>query len=162
MPAFGQEMASRRTPEDNAARKAIEESSPFHARDPKTLERHQRNTFVPFFRDRATMEHVDLGFTEITAANVQAAPQRVIGSLGALDPMGTLDRLSSGPTRWSTPSLARTSSSSKAPATFPTSRMATSWPPLSCHGWPSTPCEPRHPTALPDDPAFLRRGKPDH
>ena len=53
MRAFGQEMASRRTPEDDAARKAIEESPLFHARDPKTLERHQLNTFVLFFRDRA-------------------------------------------------------------------------------------------------------------
>jgi proline iminopeptidase len=93
MRAFGQEMASRRTPEDNAARKAIEESSLYHARDPKTLERHQLNTFIPFFRDRATMEHVDLGFTEITAASVQAAPERMIGSLGAIDPMGTLGRI---------------------------------------------------------------------
>jgi pimeloyl-ACP methyl ester carboxylesterase len=89
MQAFGQEMASRRTSEDNAARKAIEESPLFKARDPQTLERHQLNTFVPFFRDRATIETVTLGFTEITAANVQAAPERMIGSVGALDPMRT-------------------------------------------------------------------------
>ncbi|WP_328994738.1 alpha/beta hydrolase [Kribbella sp. NBC_01245] len=85
--AFQQEMASRRTPADNAARKTIEESPLFQARDPETLERHQLNTFAPFFRDRATIETVTLGFTEITAANVQAAPERMIGSLGALDPM---------------------------------------------------------------------------
>jgi proline iminopeptidase len=90
MQAFGQEMASRRTPDDNAARKAIEESTLFRARDPKTLERHQLNTFIPFFRDRATIEHVDMGFTEITAANIQAAPERMIGSLGALNPMRTI------------------------------------------------------------------------
>jgi proline iminopeptidase len=83
------EMASRRTPDDNAARKAIEESPMFEARDPKTLERHQLNTFIPFFRDRATIETVTLGFTEITAANVQAAPGRMFGTLGALDPMRT-------------------------------------------------------------------------
>lgn len=85
--AFQQEMAARRTPADNAARKAIEESAPFQARDPETLERHQLNTFVPFFRDRATIETIALGFTEITAANLQAAPERMIGSLAALDPM---------------------------------------------------------------------------
>lgn len=45
--------------------------------------------FMPFFRDRATVENFDLGFTGITAANVQATPQRMIGSLGALDPMRT-------------------------------------------------------------------------
>lgn len=89
MQAFGQEMASRRTPDDNAARKAIEGSPLFQARDPKTLERHQLNTFLPFFRDSATIENVDMGFTEITAANVQAAPERMIGSLGPLDPMRT-------------------------------------------------------------------------
>jgi proline iminopeptidase len=83
------EMASRRTPDDNAARKAIEESPMFEARDPKTLERHQLNTFIPFFRDRATIQTVTLGFTEITAANVQAAPGRMFGTLGALDPMRT-------------------------------------------------------------------------
>ena len=87
MAAFGQEMASRRTPEDDAARQAIEDSAPFRAGDPETLERHQLNTFIPFFRDRSTIDRVDLGFTEITAANVQAAPQRMFGSLGALDPM---------------------------------------------------------------------------
>lgn len=88
--AFQQEMGSRRTAEDNAARMAIEESPGFQAGDPQALERHQLNTFIPFFRDRATVETVSLGFTEITAANVQAAPQRMIGSVGALDPMGTL------------------------------------------------------------------------
>lgn len=86
---FQQEMASRRTPADNATRKTIEESPLFEARDPGTLERHQLNTFVPFFRDRETVETVSLGFTEITAANVQAAPERMMGSLGALDPMRT-------------------------------------------------------------------------
>ncbi len=90
MQAFGQEMASRRTPEDNAARMAIEKSPEFQARDPRTLERHQLNTFIPFFRDRATIENTRLGFTEITAANVQAAPERMIGSVGALDPLRTL------------------------------------------------------------------------
>jgi proline iminopeptidase len=86
---FERQMASRRTPDDNAARKAIEESPQFQARDPQALERHQLNTYIPFFRDRATIDTVTLGFTETTAANVQAAPQRMIGSLAALDPMRT-------------------------------------------------------------------------
>jgi proline iminopeptidase len=93
MRSFGQEMASRRTPDDNAARRTIEESPLFEARDPRTLERHQLNTFIPFFRDRATIETVDMGFTEITAANVQAAPGRMIDTLGALDPMQTFARI---------------------------------------------------------------------
>jgi proline iminopeptidase len=89
MQTFGKQMASRRTFDDNTARTAIENSPLFQARDPKALERHQLNTFAPFFRDRATIENLDLGFTEITAANVQAAPERMIGSIGALDPMRT-------------------------------------------------------------------------
>jgi proline iminopeptidase len=87
MQQFGAAMAARRTDADNAARQAIEASEEFRASQPAALERHQLNTFIPFFRDRATIEHVSLGFTDITAANVQSAPERMIGSLGALDPI---------------------------------------------------------------------------
>ena len=88
--AFGRAMASRRTPDDDVARKAIEASPGFQAREPGTMERHTLNTYIPFFRDRASLETVTLGFTEITAANVQAAPERMFGSLRALQPMRTL------------------------------------------------------------------------
>jgi proline iminopeptidase len=88
--AFGQEMASRRSADDDAARRAIEESAEFRAGDAEALERHTLNTYIPFFRDRSTVESVSLGFTEITAANVRAAPGRMFATLGALDPMGTL------------------------------------------------------------------------
>jgi pimeloyl-ACP methyl ester carboxylesterase len=87
MQRFGKEMAARRTPADNAARREIEESAAFRNLDPGALERHQLNTFLPFFRDRASIERVSLGFTAITAANVQQGPQRMVGSLGALEPM---------------------------------------------------------------------------
>ncbi len=87
MKQFGDTMASRRTQDDDAARQAIEASKEFRTGQPKALERHQLNTFIPFFRERATIERVKLGFTEITAANVQQAPQRMIGSLGSLDPI---------------------------------------------------------------------------
>ena len=89
MERFGRTMSSRRTPDDDAARKAIEESEEFRAGQPQALERHQLNTFIPFFNERASVERVSLGFTEITAANVQDAPQRMMGSLGALDPIRT-------------------------------------------------------------------------
>jgi proline iminopeptidase len=85
---FGKTMSSRRTQDDDAARTAIEESEEFRTGQPQALERHQINTFIPFFKDRATVERVSLGFTEITAANVQQGPQRMMGSLGALDPIG--------------------------------------------------------------------------
>jgi pimeloyl-ACP methyl ester carboxylesterase len=87
MQRFGTAMAMRRTPADDEARRAIEESAGFGDHEPAALERHQLNTFLPFFRDRATIERVSLGFTAITAANVQQAPERMVGSLGALDPM---------------------------------------------------------------------------
>ncbi len=87
MERFGKTMSSRRTPDDDAARKAIEGSDEFRTGQPLALERHQLNTFMPFFRERATVERVSLGFTEITAANIQQAPQRMMGSLGALDPI---------------------------------------------------------------------------
>jgi pimeloyl-ACP methyl ester carboxylesterase len=87
MQRFGKEMTARRTPADNDARRALEESAEFQSLDPAALERHQLNTFLPFFRDRATIERISLGFTAITAANVQKGPERMVGSLGALDPM---------------------------------------------------------------------------
>ncbi len=90
MQRFGAEMAARRTAEDEAERVAIEESDDYRNGVPAALERHQLNTFVSFFRDRSAVGRVSLGFTEITAANVQAAPGRMIGSLGALDPMRRL------------------------------------------------------------------------
>lgn len=87
MERFGTSMASRRTPADEAARTEIEESEEFRSGRPAALERHQLNTFLPFFRDRANVARVSLGFTEISAANVRQAPQRMIGSLTALDPV---------------------------------------------------------------------------
>lgn len=89
MERFGRAMSSRRTQDDDAARKAIEESEEFRAGQAQALERHQLNTFIPFFNERASVERVSLGFTEITAANVRDAPQRMMGSLGALDPIRT-------------------------------------------------------------------------
>jgi pimeloyl-ACP methyl ester carboxylesterase len=87
MQQFGKHMAAGRTAADNDARREIEESPEFRRLEPLALERHQLNPFLPFFRDRATIERISLGFTAITAANVQQGPQRMVGSLGALDPM---------------------------------------------------------------------------
>jgi proline iminopeptidase len=93
MQQFGKQMAAARTPADNAARRAIEESMEFGRQEPLALERHQLNTFLPFFRDRASIERVSLGFTAITAANVQQGPQRMVGSLGGLEPMRQFARI---------------------------------------------------------------------
>ncbi len=85
---FGAAMDARRTPADDDARRTIEESPGFRNREPAVLQEHQLNTFLPFFKDRASVDLVDLGFTEITAANLQDAPGRMMGGLGSLDPMG--------------------------------------------------------------------------
>ena len=87
MERFGKEMSSRRTQADDTERQAIEESEEFTTGQPQALERHQLNTFIPFFRDRGSVKRVSLGFTETTAANVQQAPQRMMGSMGGLDPI---------------------------------------------------------------------------
>jgi proline iminopeptidase len=94
MQRFGKQMATDRTPADNDAKRAIEESAEFRRQEPLALERHQLNTFLPFFRDRGSVERVSLGFTAITAANVQQGPQRMVGSLGALEPMRQFARIS--------------------------------------------------------------------
>jgi proline-specific peptidase len=94
MQRFGKKMAADRTPAENDARRAIEESAEFQRKEPLALERHQLNTFLPFFRDRGTVERISLGFTAITAQNVQQGPQRMVGSLGALEPMRQFARIS--------------------------------------------------------------------
>jgi pimeloyl-ACP methyl ester carboxylesterase len=93
MQKFGKRMAGGRTPADDDARRAIEESAEFRQREPLALERHQLNTFLPFFRDRATVARVSLGFTAITAENVQKGPERMVGRLGVLDPMRQFARI---------------------------------------------------------------------
>lgn len=87
MKQLGSAMSSRRTPADDAARRTIEDSDDFRSGQPLALERHQLNTFIPFFRERATVDRVSLGFTDITAANIQQAPERMMQSLAALDPI---------------------------------------------------------------------------
>ena len=87
MQQFGVAMGARRTLADDEERRAIEESAEFAAHQRAALERHQLNTFIPFFRDRATVEQVSLGFTDITSGNAQKAPERMMGSLGSLEPM---------------------------------------------------------------------------
>jgi pimeloyl-ACP methyl ester carboxylesterase len=93
MQRFGKQMAAARTPADNEAKRALEESVEFRNQEPLALERHQLNTFLPFFRDRGSIERTSLGFTAITAANIQQGPQRMVGSLGALEPIRQFARI---------------------------------------------------------------------
>ena len=78
MQQFGAAMAARRTPADDEARRVLEASHEYAAGLPDALEQHQLNTFAPFFRDRATIARVSLGFTEIFA-------ERIVGGAQALE-----------------------------------------------------------------------------
>ena len=87
-------MAARRTAEDDAEKQSIEGSVEFERRDPETLERYYVNMYLPFFRDRSNVAKVDMGFTEITAANVLQAWERTFSDVGDLDPIGSLSAIS--------------------------------------------------------------------
>lgn len=78
MEQFGQEMASRRPPEDVEEMKRIEESPEYEARDPETLEQHYRLRYGPFFRDRENALRAEFGFTQTTGENVVEAAGRVM------------------------------------------------------------------------------------
>jgi proline iminopeptidase len=83
-------MAARRSEEDNADKEAIEASNGFATGDPATLGRYTLNMYTPFFSDRSWRDRAELGFTEITAANVGSASERMFRDLGSLDPVGSL------------------------------------------------------------------------
>lgn len=90
---FWSAMESRRTPEDEEAGRRIRESSEFQSGEPAALERFMKNLYGPFFRDPRTPDEFDWGFTPITAANVLEYEERLMGTLGALDPVGSLGRV---------------------------------------------------------------------
>lgn len=88
-------MGSRRRPEDDAEKQSIETSEKFARRDPKTVERYFVNMYLPFFRDRANVPTMDMGFTANTAQNAPEAWDRTFADLEALDPVGSLTRITS-------------------------------------------------------------------
>lgn len=90
---LGANMGARRTPEDDAAQKAIAASAPFRRRDPEAVERFVLNVYLPFFKDRRTAGTLGLGFTAITAANVLGLEDRFVEELQALDPLTVLSRI---------------------------------------------------------------------
>lgn len=88
-----QTMESRRTPADNDERARIEASEGFTRRDPATLERYYLNKYLGFFDDRGTVDRVEMGFTEITAANVLQMWERMFRDYATLDPAASLARV---------------------------------------------------------------------
>jgi proline iminopeptidase len=87
---LGSAMTSSRTPEDDARLEQIQASAAFGRREPKAVEDFILNIYTPFFRDRRSIEMVDLGFTAITAANVLDYEERLVASLAAEDPLSRL------------------------------------------------------------------------
>jgi proline iminopeptidase len=90
---FWTAMESRRTPEDEEAGGRIRASAEFQAGEPAAVERFMKNLYRPFFRDSRTPEQSDWGFTPITAANVLDYEERLMGTLGEIDPIGSLGRV---------------------------------------------------------------------
>jgi len=90
---LGIAMTSRRTPEDDARLAEIQGSEAFTRREPKALEDFILNVYAPFFRDRRSIEMVDMGFTAITAANVLDYEERMVASLAREDPPTRLARI---------------------------------------------------------------------
>lgn len=87
-------MQSQRTADDDAALQRIGTSAAFQAREPKVMEDYILNIYAPFFRDRRTIPTIDLGFTEITAANVVDYEERLVATLPEQDPLDRLSKVS--------------------------------------------------------------------
>ena len=83
-------MQAKRTAEDNAKLRRLSRSAEFAARQPKALEDYILNIYMPFFRDRRTIEALDLGFTEMTAANVVDYEDKLVSTLADQDPLASL------------------------------------------------------------------------
>jgi proline iminopeptidase len=91
---FGKEMASRRPPEDVEEMQRIEGSAAYESRDPKTIERHFRLRYGPFFRDREKALRTEFGITRITAENVVEAGGRLFRDFADHDVAGKLASIS--------------------------------------------------------------------
>ncbi len=87
---LGRSMTASRTPDDDARLAVIQASDAFGQREPKAVEDLILNIYAPFFRDRRSIESVELGFTAITAANVLGYEERLVASLPQEDPLSRL------------------------------------------------------------------------
>ena len=88
-------MQAKRTADDDAELRHLQASAAFAAREPTALERYILNIYTPFFRDRRTIETLDLGFTEMTAANVVDYEDRLVATLADENPVASLARITS-------------------------------------------------------------------
>lgn len=89
----GATRAQRRTADDDHEKEQVEQSAEFALKDPKTLECWVLNQLLPLFDDRESLAKVKLGFTDITAANLDAAWDRMFRDLADHDPLGSLAKI---------------------------------------------------------------------
>lgn len=90
---FWSAMETRRAPEEEEAGSRIRASAEFRSGEPLAVELFIKNLYGPFFSDPATPAGLDWGFTPITAANVLEYEARLMSTLDALDPVGSLGRV---------------------------------------------------------------------
>lgn len=93
MRRFWSAMKSGRSVQDEEEGARIGASAEFQSGEPAAVERFIKNMYRPFFRDPETTAELDWGFTPITAANVLDYEERLMGTLGSMDPVGTLGRV---------------------------------------------------------------------
>lgn len=84
------EMERRYAPEDKEELGRIVGSAAFAGREPKAVEALFRTMYLPFFTSRDSAESLDLGFTEITAANIVGAEERMMEDLERHHPLEAL------------------------------------------------------------------------
>lgn len=87
-------MQARRSADDEADLERIGASAAFRAGQPQAVENLIMNIYAPFFRDPSTIATLDLGFTDITTANVLDYEDRLVATLADQDPWGSLTRVS--------------------------------------------------------------------
>ena len=88
------DMASRRTPQDDAEQAAIRRSDEFRRREPMAVERYILNVYTPFFRDRATIGRMTFDLTPTSVASIlDVGEEGFLATLPEMDPMGSLSRI---------------------------------------------------------------------
>lgn len=83
-------MQAKRTAEDNAELERLSKSAEFAARQPKAVGDYILNIYMPFFRDRRSIDTLDLGFTDMTAANAVDYEDKLVSTLAEQDPLSRL------------------------------------------------------------------------
>jgi proline iminopeptidase len=87
-------MEADRSDDERADLKRAVRSDAVRTRQPKAVEDFILMIYAPFFRDRNTIKDLDLGFTDITAANVLGYEEKLVATLPDQDPFGRMSEIS--------------------------------------------------------------------